>query len=130
MKSRTMKILKTLWGVLALLARLARLPEWLDWVLAVVEPLIVLGITGCIGYVLYWQVFSGESAQQLHPHAYLATTMKQLSDNWKAGVILLVVLFYRTIRTFLEQADEALGVKRRKPLRGETISPSETQSQQ
>jgi hypothetical protein len=121
------RIVKTLW---TMLAPLARLPEWLDWLLAVVEPLVVLGITVSIGYVLYWQIFSGESGHPLQPHAYLATAMKQMSDNWKAGVILLVVLFYRTIRTFLEQADEALGVKRRKPLHGQPLSPSETQSQQ
>jgi hypothetical protein len=41
--------------------------------------------------------------------------VKGLNDNWKAALILLVVLFYRTVRMFLEQAEEAFGVKRRLP---------------
>jgi hypothetical protein len=52
--------------------------------------------------------------------ARIIALMKGLNDNWKAALVLLVLLFYRTVRIFLEQAEEAWGVKR--PLKGEAQS--------
>ncbi len=91
-------------------------PEWLNWLLSVVEPLIVLLITGLVGYGTYWLVFGGNTGGQ---QERLVRLMETINNNWKAALILLVLLFYRTIRTFLEQAEEAWGVKRKKPIAGE-----------
>ena len=97
------------------LRRLADIPIWLNWLLAVVEPLIVLAMTGVICWAAYWLVFG---LAQPDRQTRLLDAIRLLNDNWKAGLLLLLLLFYRTIRTFLEQAEEAWGVKRRR-LRGE-----------
>ena len=95
------------------LTKLGELPDWLNWVLSVVEPLIVLGITVSVSYGAWCLVRPDVNGRQ----ARIIVAMKGINDNWKAALILLVLLFYRTIRIFLEQAEEAWGVKR--PLKGE-----------
>src|SRR5437899_2549208 len=94
------------------LRKLAQLPSWLNWILSVVEPLVVLAITFLISYFAYWLIFGSEKGE---PQERLIRVLKEINDNWKVGLLLLVLLFYRTIRVFLEQAEEAWGVKR--PLR-------------
>jgi len=69
-----------------------------------------------IGYSAYWLVFGHDGSSQ---QARLTQLMKLMNDDWKAALILLVLLFYRTIRIFLEQAEEAWGVKRKRPIIGE-----------
>jgi hypothetical protein len=98
------------------LRKLIQLPEWLDWLLSVVEPLVVLAITVVIFYTGYCLVFGSEQSSHL---ARFKDLMKEVNDNWKAGLLLLVLLFYRTIRTFLEQAEEAFSIKKKKSLPGE-----------
>ncbi|HKW87950.1 MAG TPA: hypothetical protein VJN21_04255 [Candidatus Acidoferrales bacterium] len=93
---------------------LSQLPDWLDWLLCVAEPLVVLGITLVVFYIGYTLVFGPE--QSGHQTRF-KELLRVVNDNWKAGLLLLVLLFYRTVRIFLEQAEEAFGVKR--PLRGE-----------
>ena len=95
---------------IAQLKKLAPLPEWLNWCLAVVEPLVVLAIATVILYLGYGAVFQPQG-NAMGPS--LKELIEEVNDNWKAGVLLLIVLFYRTVRTFLEQAEEALGVKRK-----------------
>lgn len=92
---------------------LSRLPDFLNWLLSAIEPLIVLGITVSISYGVWCLVRPDVNGRQAH----VLALMKWINDNWKAALILLVPLFYRTIRIFLEQAEEAMGVKR--PLKGE-----------
>ena|ERR1700733_11863076 len=94
-------------------------PEWLNWLLSVVEPLIVLIITLLVGYVTYWLVFGPSTSDH---YSQLVQSIKTVNDNWKAALILILLLFYRTVRTFLEQAEEAWGVKKKRPIVGE---PSE-----
>jgi hypothetical protein len=106
------------------LAKLARLPEWLNWLLSVVEPLLVFGIIWLIGYGVIL-LFSASESQ----HAQIVTIIKVLNDNWKAGLILLLVLFYRTIRIFLEQAEQLWGVKKQQ-LPGREVTPSSPESQE
>jgi hypothetical protein len=100
------------------LARLSDLPDWLNWLLSVVEPLVVLGISAWIAYGAWCLVRPEVNGRQ----ARILVLMKHMNDNWKAGLILLVLLFYRTVRIFLEQAEEAWGVKR--PMKGEEQSGS------
>jgi hypothetical protein len=120
-----MKFLRAMGAsILRVFSMLVRLPEWLNWLLAVVEPLVVLGVTFSLAYATYWLVFAQDKG-----HAYLSTTIKQLNDNWKVGLILLVALFYRTIRIFLEQAEEAWGVKRKR-LQGQELNPSSLEPRQ
>jgi hypothetical protein len=33
------------------------------------------------------------------------------NENWKIGLLLLVPLFYRTVRAFLERVEEFMGMK-------------------
>ena len=98
------------------LRSLAPLPLWLNWLLSVVEPLVVLGITVAILYVGFGLVFgSAQSTNQ----ARFKELMAIVSDNWKAALLILLVLFYRTVRMFLEEVEEAFGMKRKKPMSGE-----------
>lgn len=106
------------------LRKLAQIPEWLDWILSAIEPIVVLAVAFVVAYVVYWAVFSTG-----HWHDHIVTTVKELSDNWKAGLMLMVVLFYRTVRMFLEQAEEAFGVKRKR-LQGEPLNPNSLESHQ
>jgi ascorbate-specific PTS system EIIC-type component UlaA len=101
-------MLRTKWKALY------QLPSWLDWLLSVVEPLTVLLITATIIYVGYGLVFG--SPQNINQTRFKAL-MVIISDNWKAALLLLVVLFYRTVRVFLEEVQEAFGM-RRNPLPG------------
>lgn len=96
------------------LNKIEPLPEWLDWLLSVVEPAVVLAITCLMAYSVCLLMFGGGPGR-----ARLVELMKGMNDNWKASLLLLLVLFYRTVRTFLEQAEELLTVKRKKTLAGE-----------
>jgi hypothetical protein len=97
------------------LSKLSRLPDWVDWLLSLVEPLVVLSIAAASFYIGYYLVVSPENGPRQAQYRQL---IKEINDNWKAGILLLILLFYRTVRTFLEQAEEAFSVKR--PLRGES----------
>ena len=99
--------------LLNFLGKLSDLPDWLNWLLSVVEPLVVLLITVLTSYIAWCLAISKSADKQAHALALI----KGIAENWKAVLVILVPLFYRTIRIFLEQAEEALGVKR--PLRGE-----------
>ena len=98
------------------MARRDSVPEWLNWLLSVVEPLIVLIITLLVGYATYWLVFGSSTSDHYNQ---LVQSIKTVNDNWKAALILILLLFYRTVRTFLEQAEEAWGVRKKKPIIGE-----------
>jgi hypothetical protein len=107
--------------IVRILSKLVQLPIWLNWVLAVVEPLVVLAITFLVGYFIYGSV-SGKQEYQI------VQLMKVINDNWKASLILFVILFYRTVRMFLEQAEEwPWGLKKKPSLAGESqkeVNPS------
>jgi hypothetical protein len=47
----------------------------------------------------------------------LADSLKMLNENWKVGLLILVPLFFRTIRAFLERVEKAFGMEApRKPV--------------
>ena len=53
-------------------------------------------------------------------HARLVETIRLINDNWKAGALILVVLFFRPVRRFL------MNVKKAGPL--DTSQPAEPPS--
>jgi hypothetical protein len=102
-------------------ARIRALPSCLDWFVSVLERLIVLAIGLAVLYAGYWLLFGGECSPQ---GSRLGTMLKTVNDNWKAMLLVAVPLFYRAARTFLEQVEEAWGMKRRR----ETIPPTPQQN--
>jgi len=86
----------------------------LDWLLGIVERLLVLSLACFIFYFGYQLVRGNSIPEQL-------AILKALSDNWKLGLIVLIVLFYGTVRVFLEQVQEVWGMKR--PLPGVPDKP-------
>ena len=43
----------------------------------------------------------------------MVALVQLVNDNWKTFLLLVLLLFYRTIRTFLEEVQEGFGMKRR-----------------
>jgi hypothetical protein len=81
----------------------------LDWLVSVAERLLVLGMTVSIFRFGYEVVRGSSTTEQL-------SILRFLADNWKIGIIVLIVLFYGTVRIFLEQVQEVWGMKRPLPL--------------
>ncbi len=92
-----------LWGWVR---EVRQLPKLLDWALAVVEPLVALGFACAVFYLGSRVVFGTASEDERR-------LIKDVSENWKIAVVVLVPLFYRTVRIFLEEVVEAAGMKRR-----------------
>jgi high-affinity Fe2+/Pb2+ permease len=99
------------------------IPDWLLWLLSVLEVLIVLAIACLVGFTVF--CFLSGSAQQ----ARFTVLMETVDKNWKAALVLLIPLFYRPMRAFLENLEEAGGWKRGKRMTGvpkeETNAPTE-----
>lgn len=87
-------------------------PERLDNCLRIAEAIIVLAITVAIfGLIVveFWSVLlRGDSPPR---QQRVESMLKTLNDNWKASLLLLVPLFYRTIRMFLEKVKRAWGME-------------------
>jgi hypothetical protein len=99
--------------------RTERLRTFTEDTLMVIEFLVVLligvGLSLFFVYEVWWVIFSGVGRQPR-----LTSALELISKNWKAGLLLLVPLFYRTVRTFLERVEEAWGMKARSPQAMET----------
>jgi hypothetical protein len=80
------------------------------FVYRVIEFGLTLAVTYVAVYVGYWLVF-GPAADPRHDR--MLQLVKTISDNWKAFLLLGIPLFYRTVRTFMEEVQEAGGMKRR-----------------
>jgi hypothetical protein len=78
----------------------------LDWVVGVVERLVVLAIA-FVAFYVGWFALHGDKQKS----DALVQMLKALSDNWKGLLLLLIPLFYRTVRTFLERAKKFLGIE-------------------
>jgi hypothetical protein len=94
-----------------------RLEPWLDRSLNCGEVAIVLLIAVIVlaatCYQAIWIAHVGAPTRQLR----LVSSLKMLNENWKAGLLILVPLFYRTIRAFLERVEKAFGMEApRKPV--------------
>jgi len=94
-----------------------RVVAFLDWILSVVERLLALALSSA-ALILGYRFVTGTASQAERD------LIVKIGDNWKTVLILLIPLFYRTVRTFLEEVHEAFGMKRR--LRGESLEPEET----
>lgn len=82
---------------------LTRTPGWLlgllDWAVLLAERLLVLGLAFVVLRFGFRLVFGRYSPSE-------GDIAAKVSENWKAVILLLIPLFYRTVRTFLEQVEE------------------------
>lgn len=88
-------------------------------VMKVVEGLTVVGVFLVAVYVGWFLV-----TKEINDPTRLrmVNLIETVNNNWKAFLLLLILLFYRTIRAFLEEVQEAFGIKRR-PLPPPPASP-------
>ena len=82
-----------------------------DRLLRLGEVCIVLSITFVVllmvVYGLFWLAWCNQETRAVR----LAGMAKVLNDNWKVALLLLIPLFYRTIRVFLERVEKAWGME-------------------
>jgi len=79
----------------------------LDWFVKVAERLMVLGIMYVVFYFGYLFYRGSLSKGQ-------KSAIEFAAQNWKIVFILLIPLFYLTVRTFLEEVQVAAGMTRAK----------------
>jgi len=77
----------------------------LDWMVKVVERLLVLGVAWMAFFFGYHFCRGSLPTSQREVIEFVA-------QNWKIVPILMIPLFYQTVRTFLEEVQEAWGIKR------------------
>jgi hypothetical protein len=83
-----------------------RLPANLDVLLRIGERLLALSWMATVFFLGYRAVTS-DSVEKV---------IKALAEDWKGALLVLIPLFYLTVRTFLEEVVEAFGMKRRHPI--------------
>lgn len=94
--------------------RIERAPRLADIALSLLEPAIIFGISALVVYASWWLVFGNENSAQ---HLRMVRMVVLLNENWKVGLALLLVLFYRPTRIFLEHLEQGpFGMKRREPV--------------
>lgn len=76
----------------------------LDWLVAVAERLVAL-IIGVTVFYASWSIFHGTADPSLKD------SLKTFSDNWRVFLLLLIPLFYRTVRIFLERVRKFAGME-------------------
>ncbi len=85
---------------------------WLERCLKALEFITVAGLAIFISsvaiYLGGWVIWGSLPADR---HTRTSQALSMLNENWKIGLILLIPLFYRTIRAFLERAEEFAGIK-------------------
>jgi hypothetical protein len=74
---------------------------------------IILFIVAC--YAGYWIVFGDTTNPR---HVRMMALIPIVSEYWKAFLVLLIPLFFRTVRTFVEEVQEFAGAKRKSSLPG------------
>ena len=73
--------------------------------------IVLLAASACV-YEIVWIITGGS---WLDAHARFRDALAQVDAHWKIGLALLIPLFYRTVRQFMEEMEEApLGFKRKK----------------
>jgi hypothetical protein len=88
------------------------IPNFLNWLLGVLELLIVLAIALVIGYGVVCFLWGTNQDR-------FVKLIAVINDNWKAALVLLIPLFYRPIRIYLEQLDKGPFGMQRRPARVE-----------
>lgn len=84
--------------------------EWhgiLNHVLALMEQLLALGL----GLLLAWFIVQAAFFIDLK-HAI--KTLSKVGNNWMFIILILTPFYFRTIREFLEQADEIFHIKKKR----------------
>jgi hypothetical protein len=79
----------------------------LDWFLSVAERLIVLSVASAASYLGY-RFVSGKASQSD------SSLVLNVSQHWQILALLAIPLFYQTVRKFLDELEEAFGMKRKK----------------
>lgn len=91
-------------------------PFWPDGLFKLLEActvfLIVLLAVAATIYEIIWICTGGTWSDA---HTRFQDALTRFDNHWRLGLALLVPLFYRTIRTFLEQVKEFMGMKRELP---------------
>jgi hypothetical protein len=82
-----------------------RILLFLDWMISMSERLVVLAITYIVSYIGWCTFHAANQAQ------YMKDTLGPLSDNWKGLLVLLIPLFYRPVRSFLERVERFAGME-------------------
>ena len=87
---------------------------WTDRLLSAIEVTTVVLLTFAVYFSIIYQVGWILCGTDVQPrHARLSEVAKSLNENWKAGLLLFIPLFYRSIRGFLERVEEFAGMKTR-----------------
>ena len=84
------------------------LDKVLNTIYRVVEALTVMGVFGMVAYLLTALVFHDTASPQ---YFHALSLVQTVNDNWKAFLLLAVLLFFRTVRSFFERVEEAWGMK-------------------
>jgi hypothetical protein len=90
-----------------------------DRILKAVEIIVVLSVTGLLFFLIgreahwVWTACDPKERQRR-----IEAALKMLHDDWKVGLLILVPLFYRTVRMFLERVRRAFGIELRQPDEG------------
>jgi hypothetical protein len=87
---------------------------------AVIVLSLLLVIVSAIFFETVWILWPGSDHQ-----TRFNQVLKNLNDNWKVGLVVLIPLFFRAIRAFLERLEEVGGVKA--PHKTKTSDPKKEQ---
>lgn len=68
---------------------------------------LLLAIISVIVFESAWVLWPSSEGHQ----ARFNQVLKNLNDNWKVGLVILIPLFFRAIRAFLERLEEFGGIK-------------------
>jgi len=92
------------------------------------EGLIVMSLMVAIGLTIFletiWILWAPHGCTQ----ARFSEALKTLNDNWKVGLIILIPLFFRAIRAFLERVEEFGGMKA--PHKVKTSDPKKEETEE
>lgn len=89
----------------------------MDWLVSFVERAIVLMLGFAIVYLSFALLAGRDSQADID-------IISKLAENWRIVFFLLIPIFYRVIRKFLEEVYEAFGMKRPQP--GQPVGGEET----
>jgi len=92
-------------------------PEsWQNVSIRFCETILVLTIALClfsfVCFEFWWNFLACNSIPR---PARMEMTLKMLHENWKAGLLVLIPLFYRPIRTFAEKLKKMGSLETREP---------------
>jgi len=83
-----------------------------DRCLKISEAVVVITITIVfvllVGRQIHWVRIAFSAADR---QSRIEQSLKMVNDNWKVGLLILIPLFYRTTRMFLERVRKVWGVE-------------------